>query len=211
MCVLLMRHARRSALGWIAFLCFAAGCSHGESSEKTSLWPDGTLKERWVIVTVDDGAAVRHGVYESWHESGRPYEKGRYEHGLRIGVWSSWYDHEPIAVLSRGEYRSGKPHGRWMYWHNPSHLTMASNPSKDPISRTDASSLDPPILKVANYIRGVAHGDWISWHPSGRVADSMRYVQGKLEGVVVVYDTAGHVVSRRAFKNGRLINGGQAS
>ena len=181
----------------------AGGCN-GAAGQQETHWSDGTLKERWAETESDGGSSVRHGSYESWYASGHMHERGEYSGGEKQGTWTEWYDHSSSTRLSKGAYLAGERHGVWTYWHNPEHASLHGD-FHSGHGEVDHSMMEMPVLKVAGYSHGAAHGDWISWHASGQVADSMQYVNGKLEGDVRVYNEEGTLVSSRTYQQGQSV------
>jgi len=104
----------------------------------TEYWPDGQLKLRKQVSRRDDNTVVNHGLYECWHNSGKPryratYVDGKldgvetawhqngqkrteqhYQHGLRNGPRYSW--DEQGRLRKEENYQDDKPHGTWTIW-----------------------------------------------------------------------------------------------
>jgi membrane protease YdiL (CAAX protease family) len=52
-------------------------------------YPDGTVKARWFALVVGN-AETRHGTYEEFHSNGIRSVRGRYDQGVKVGVWTTW-------------------------------------------------------------------------------------------------------------------------
>lgn len=103
-------------------------------------WPNGRLRLRKHVLTLEDGTSVNHGRFERWydngqkeyeavfvlgkkegttirfHRNGRKASEQEYRKGLRHGRSTSW---NPAGEKVKEEnWAEGKPHGTWTIWEN---------------------------------------------------------------------------------------------
>lgn len=73
---------------------------------------------------------ARHGEYNYWSATGKLIEKGKYEKGERVGLWTRWYDNGKVRsqvryVLMKSKYSKrlrGERDGLWKAYHENGQL-----------------------------------------------------------------------------------------
>jgi len=75
---------------------------------------DGRFEEEWCQQLSAFGG-LRHGWYARYDEEGRPESMGRYNNGLRVGVWTRFFS--TGEVRAQAEFREGMQHG-WVLTFN---------------------------------------------------------------------------------------------
>ncbi|KAA3611523.1 MAG: hypothetical protein DWQ01_05375 [Planctomycetota bacterium] len=86
-----------------------------QSEWRREFHPNGQRLAVYQVLRTDSGEEVRHGQWRSWHENGKPFEIGAFEHGLKSGLWTT-FDQEGGFQTSRGEYLDGRRQGEWTFW-----------------------------------------------------------------------------------------------
>lgn len=74
-------------------------------------WPDGKRKIDAVVYLNEAEEVVYQGSYQTWHERGKRFEDGKYEHGIRVGKWT--IRDEKGRLKERGHYVDGYRIGEW--------------------------------------------------------------------------------------------------
>ena len=146
---------------------------------------EGTfLHPRMTVVALDDfwnaklatfgteeGEAVRHGTYNSWHVNGQLRTTGEYELGKPVGEFVWWHANGQVAI--RGSFVDGMHHGAWQWWH--------ANGMRS------AKGI---------YNHGARVGRWMQWDEDGSLADSKDH-GGNVEEVVGLDEESDDSTSRR--------------
>ena len=114
----------------------------------------------------------RHGIWQSFHETGKLASSGAYESGFREGPWRTWS--AAGAAEAEVQYAGGIAIHETLWW--PNGQKRSSGPLED----------DLP------------HGDWSLWHENGQLAEEGPYVEGQRLGVWRVYDADGEFIPSRS-------------
>lgn len=207
-------------------IAILASCTSDTTTTRGTSWPDGTPKEEWTVIRIDDSLEVREGLYQSWYQNGQLAERGSFHAGVKDGLWTIWYGSSPNIKTMEGIFVRGEMDGRWYFWMDPSHM---SNDKKDGMAHEINSAhkmnnsahemnnsahemhdtnhvkhdfVHPEPSKFEEYKMGVPHGLSLSQHHNGQVADSFVYVNGKLEGTYISYHPNGQRATVVEYKNG---------
>ena len=147
---------------------------------------EGTfLHPRMTVINLDDfwnaslatfgteeGEAVRHGAYNSWHVNGQLRTTGEYELGKPVGQFTWWHANGQVAI--RGTFVDGLHHGQWQWWH--------ANGMRS---------------AKGQYNHGSRVGNWMQWEEDGSLADAKDH-GGNIEEVVELNnETEDDTTSRR--------------
>lgn len=109
-------------------------------------WPDGSLRMRCEVRTVD-GVAQRHGTYRRWHAGSVPAVEGAYSEGLPSGSWKAWrQDGTPLVA---GAFHEGRRSGKWEHFH-----------------------VDGRLAAVGEYLLGCRNGRWVYFDVDGAKLES---------------------------------------
>lgn len=155
-----------------------AGC--GEHTLST--WGEGVVRF--------EGAGrprAEQGPWSAWYRDGQLRARGRYEDGLRVGVWETFYPSggQGGGIQSRGERVPIPEEGRsprqgtWSFWH--------------PSGR---------LMRRGRFERGLEEGLFEEWHPSGQPRLRTQYRAGLLEGPSEEWYDDGSVRSRGSWSAG---------
>ena len=64
---------------------------------------------------------------------------------------------------------------------------------------------DGILTDAANFNNGVQEGILIKYHPNGQVWQEVPFVAGKADGEVLIYDESGELMSKKVWKEGKLV------
>lgn len=98
---------------------------------------------------------IRHGIQETWYQSGRKKTYTEFFHGVMHGKSLVWYDKDGEIPTIECEYYNGKRHGK-------------------AIERTS----DGIIVDISYYSHGFMHGLRTVYRDTGRLYSQKRYVNG---------------------------------
>lgn len=189
---------------------------------KTELFPNKQARERWTEVRNSSGEYVRHGAYHSWHTNGQQRTIGNYDHGQKVGLWTTkseqgqlleWQDYEnglehglyvsyhPTKNKKcEGRYVEGKREGSWHWWYADAML-------KEIGDYADGQKQGEWLLysevgqkkREASYLDGVLNGRYIEWGDNGLRKLEGHYRDGEKEGTWTTWDEMGQVSSTDEF------------
>lgn len=193
---------------------------------KTELYPNKQARESWTEVKESSGEYVRHGAYQSWHANGQQRTVGNYDHGQKVGLWTTkseqgqlieWQDYENglehglyvsyHATKNKkceGRYARGKREGSWRWWYADAMLREIGD-------YTDGLKQGEWLLysevgqkkREASYLDGVLNGRYIEWGDNGLRRLEGQYRDGVKEGTWTTWDEMGQIASTEAFESGR--------
>jgi antitoxin component YwqK of YwqJK toxin-antitoxin module len=167
---------------------------------------DGTLKEQYTLVYIDDTTTVKEGLYKSFYQSGQINEEGNYTNNLKTGIWTIWYDSDPSVKNMEGEFVDGKMHGVWLFWMSPAMASSvpteltADETLTQPIDTT-AEFVHPEPIKKVTFNMGVLEGLSVGYYPNGQMSDSITYENGELHGLLRYFHPNGQIASEIEYEN----------
>ena len=123
---------------------------------------------------------VHHGDYKAFHENGVQKTAGQYRHGVRIGVWTHWYENG--QKQSEMDWVQGQPEGLVIEWHE--------NGQKK---------------NEGHWKNGGRHGLSTWWYPDGTKEKEVIYVDGEPDGAWTYWDSTGAVVRVQHWDGGVLV------
>ncbi len=78
-------------------------------------WPSGAIQYRYARYLSECGTKwVRHGLFESYYESGRISAAGQYQDGHETGLWKTFHANGQLASI--GSYQKGVEVGKWQFF-----------------------------------------------------------------------------------------------
>lgn len=190
------------------------GCSSDDQSTEKTTWPNDTVREEWEVRRRADSLSIREGKFLSYYESGNKHETGFYLNDQKTGLWTFNYDSPGSPRLMEGNFIEGEMDGIWTFWMDPTHhryLLGAPDSSVDTANRhqmmymPDSGTTEPAFVKQESYRMGKPHGTWISWHPNRQMADSMGFIDGRLEGIKVSYHPNGRKSFQAVYSGGEPV------
>ena len=128
-----------------------------------------------VGVIIADSAAVRHGIYESWHENGQLECRAEYRHGELVGNCSTWFDNGQLRET--GDYEQGRRHGVMRTYHTNGQRASESN-----------------------WAQGVMHGSYTVWYAGGQLNAAGQYLDGLRDGFWVYWNEDGSKTAEGRFE-----------
>ena len=147
-------------------------------------------------VTLDvEGNYIRHGKWTEWDERGMKIAHGSYVDNRRHGEWVRLHSGREIALFreapfnafqgpfeSRAEFDHGEQHGTWTI--------------KDSEGR---------VVTNWQYDHGRRHGTWVWSYPTGKQMRQIAYVDGLIDGDLIVWDAKGQVADKHVYQKGRRL------
>ena len=130
----------------------------------------------------DDGHEryFRHGSYQSFYESGRVRSAGKYEHDVKVGVWTHWYENG--QKQGEMDWVDGKPEGVVAEWYENGQLKNAGT-----------------------WENGGRHGLSTWWYANGVKQKEVTYLNGEPDGVWTYWDSTGAVAKRQFWDRGAFL------
>jgi antitoxin component YwqK of YwqJK toxin-antitoxin module len=116
-------------------------------------WPNGQLRLKKQVLTLEDGSVVDHGSFERWHSNGEKEYKAVFVKGKKEGTTIRY--HKNGRKATEQEYKDGKRHGRSASWNDSG-----------------------AMVKEEHWNNGKPHGTWTIWK-GGKVKWSHTYDHGK--------------------------------
>lgn len=154
-----------------------------------------------------DAQGRRHGKWQKTHpDSEKIRYKGQFNHGRETGLFEyfddknkfpyltrqfndtnrialvTYYLPENGAVVSRGKMQDSLKVGVWVYFHKNTRDT----------------------LMVETYKNGKLEGEKRIYFPNGKITEVSYYQQGLRQGVTLVYDETGNLLSEIEYQNDTL-------
>ena len=114
----------------------------------------------------------RHGIWQTFHDTGKLASSGAYESGFREGPWKAWSADGAAEVEI--EFAVGLAVHETRWWPN------GQKRSSGPLEK------DLP------------HGDWSLWHDNGQLSEEGPFVEGRRLGVWRAYDAEGQFIPSRS-------------
>lgn len=181
-------------------------CTKEMKKNRKVFYEDGTLKEQYTLVYLDDTIAVKEGLYKSFYPSGQKYEEGNYTNDMKTGSWTVWYDSDPSVKNMEGEFVDNKMHGEWLFWMSPA--MAGSVPSEiipqetqKEIVDSTAEFIHPDPIKKVTFNMGILDGLSLSFYSNGQIADSITYKNGELNGILRYFHPNGQIASEIEYEN----------
>lgn len=187
--------------GWILVLG-AAALAQGALVKVEQDWPDGTKKVRGQTL---DGK--RHGTWRAWFENGKMRSFIQYRAGKWHGIRREWHDNGQIAL--EWTYTDGREDkGTVTFFHangKVRHTFKSGGKNKHP-NQVTTTWYDNGVKESEGRWRNeLQHGKWTFWYRSGKRQRVTTYKEGQPDGWSTEWDEKGKVVSKKRFKNGKLV------
>ncbi|MCA9259859.1 MAG: hypothetical protein KDA61_11695 [Planctomycetales bacterium] len=110
------------------------------------------------------------------------------------GLWRQWNSEGKLEF--DGQYRLGEPHGFWTHWITPEEETQPLSPA--------LHGFQAPFLSQAEFHRGRLHGQWVIFDANQTPCVSVQFVYGKRHGEALWYAPDGTVSRRETYVDGQL-------
>ena len=155
---------------------------------------NGTVHiEREVTMDVE-GNYIRHGNWTEWDQNGKEIAKGEYRDNQRHGDWvriysgreSQLFQEAPFTMfkapfVSRAQFHEGELHGTWVV-----------NDSEGRV--------------VVNWQYNNGDGTWSWSYPNGKQMRQITYVNGSIDGELMVWDPKGELTTHHTYQKGRRLD-----
>jgi antitoxin component YwqK of YwqJK toxin-antitoxin module len=153
-----MQSTRILLCGLLAVFCAASLANSGQlpgANVETveEYWPNGQLRLKKQVLTLEDGGVVDHGRFERWHSNGMKEYEAVFVEGKKEGTTIRY--HKSGKKATEQEYKNGERHGRSVSWNDSGEK-----------------------VKEENWMDGKPHGTWTIWE-NGKVKWSHTYDHGK--------------------------------
>lgn len=191
---------------------------------RTELYPNKQARESWTEVRNSSGEYVRQGVYQSWHTNGQQRTVGAYDHGQRVGLWTTkseqgqlveWQDYEnglehglyvsyhPTKNKKcEGRYAHGKREGSWRWWYADAMLKELGDYTYGlKQGKWFQYSEVGQKMREASYLEGVLNGRYVEWRDNGLRKLEGQYRDGAKEGIWTTWDEMGQISSTEEFRS----------
>lgn len=156
----------------------------------------------------DKKLKIKHGWFTFFYSAtGRKMYRVRYDNNYQVDTWQSWYENG--RPRDSGQLDDGKKTGYWQTWHSNGMLAASG-------AFTTTYPMEIP------YVEGVfpaekrerrafflarqpdmRTGLWKTWYRNGQIKDSLRYNNGKEEGIARSWYSNGGLESVGASINGK--------
>lgn len=143
-------------------------------------WYPLTVQRRSQLETLND---IPDGTRTEWYANGEVWLSGRYQRGVRAGVWQ---EHWPSGELRfSGTYVADKLHGTESWWYPSGQIEWQVHRE-----------------------RGDRHGQEIWWHPNGNRRRVGNYERGERHGVFSVFNLDGASAFDVEYRRGVRVSKG---
>jgi antitoxin component YwqK of YwqJK toxin-antitoxin module len=181
-------------------------CTKEVKKNRKVFYEDGTLKEQFTLVYLDDTTAVKEGLYKSFYPSGQKYEEGSYINDLKTGGWTLWYDSDPSVKNMEGEFVDDQMNGVWLFWMSPAIASsvpteLSPDETNQELVDTTVEFVHPEPIKKVTFKNGKLDGLSLSYYPNGQMADSITYLNGELHGLLRYFHPNGQIASEIEYDN----------
>jgi len=150
-----------------------------------------------------DNDGKQHG-YWIINENGVKSEEGRFEHGIRTGIWKAYFPSGKIKSLIT--YQNGKPNGYAKFYYEN------GNVSEEGIWKEnkwvgDYKYYHPngnPAYEWKYSDSGKRTGVQKYYHENGKIMIEGEWKEGKENGTIREFDKNGNLIAEKTFNDGQL-------
>ncbi|MCP4582306.1 MAG: hypothetical protein GY839_11890 [candidate division Zixibacteria bacterium] len=135
--------------------CSIAACDSSNLEKRTTLYPNGQLKEEWTVILDADSNYISQGLYVAWHENGQKQQEEYWDSGKLNGRFITWYDNG--IKRQTGAYKDGKMNCIYMEW-----------------------SPDGKKVVEGEMVAGLNQGKWTFWDENGNIYKQDDFKDGEL-------------------------------
>ena len=176
-----------------------------------------------------DEKGQKHGLWKGvYDESKRPRYEGTFNHGKETGVFKYFDDTKAQSLIATREFNNkdnsaytiiydqkknkvsegkdiGKLHeGQWKYYHEASKEVMTIENYKKGKLNGLRSVFYPSgkIAETVNYLNDVKQGPYKKYSEKGIVLEEAVYKDGAFEGPAIYRDPEGNIIAKGIYKQG---------
>ena len=158
-------------------------------------YPNRRIKIEREVKQDDQKNYHNHGSWKFWDENGNLMVEGRYDNGIRQGIWKRWHTRKDSRLfsqypyssyaepfISQTEFNEGEMDGNWVIY-------------------------DGKQRKISqwSFLNGQRDGLSMWWHPNGKQLREITYKDGDIHGEILEYTEAGVLSSKSSFEHGRML------
>lgn len=160
----------------IISILFYVSITMAQKIEK-EYYPNGNIKSEGQVL--DSGE--KQGERKYFHENGKLKSNGKYEKGVKQGMWHQNYD--KIMIKSIGNYIDGEKDGKWMWLHdNGKTKSVGIYKSGKKHGEWKEYNRYGELYLKENYIDNLLHGEFILYYENGKYKENGRYSRGIKQG-----------------------------
>jgi len=164
-----------------------------EQGEWNNYWDDGNLKNK---ASFDKGHLS--GDWESYFPNGKELSIGKYKNDMKVGEWRDYFSNGKLKDVKT--YKLFKIKRKFNDQILSKHVVLES---KLHGSSESYSEKDKKLTETGSYKEGEKDGEWTAYHPGGRMpAVVSNYKQGKLHGMMKIYNRRGKIMQEIDHKDG---------
>ena len=157
----------------------------------------------WWSTSAEVSGDARDGPYRRMGEGGVALVEGRFEGGLREGLWVERYPDG--TERSRGDWRAGRRDGPWSWWYEDGGAKKRGVYLDERPDGPWTEWYRGGDLRVkGSWAEGKPTGVWREWHPGGQLASEGRYQGGEEEGTWRMFHSDGRVGTLFNYRGGTL-------
>jgi len=178
-----------------------------------------------------DAQGKRHGVWTKNFRNGNLRYKGRFEHGVEVGVFEFYAitgEEKPIVIkdntqgnglvkvsfftkhgiLESTGFMQGKERtGLWTYYFSDGKTVLSTENYQNNELNGEVRTYyrNGQLTKLAHYKNGQLEGVRIMYSKSGKVLEELTYKAGVMDGPATVYDDNAVIFAKGNYKNGMRV------
>lgn len=125
----------------------------------------------------DQQKYIQNGYFKSFYENGAKRTEGQYDHGNKIGVWTTWYENG--HKKGQMDWVKGNPEGTVYEWYESGQQKNVGhwkNAGRDGLSTWWYANGQKE--KEVTYIGGEPNGVWTYWDSTGAIAKKQYWDHG---------------------------------
>ena len=175
------------------------------TTERRETWNDAGRQ----IIWCETPGGTRHGWYieVSLLDPDRADAGGRYEHGIKQGIWREFSGDPPThrdmpMSTDTGEYRDGVKHGDWLHHDNRNLLVVIPYRAGKRQGLWRRFHSNGQRHSVQPFSNGVAIGPLMTWHRTGQRQTWENYSNNSVEKGYLAWYPNGQLRTKRASMAG---------
>lgn len=129
-------------------------------------------------------SGMLHGLYETWHNNGKPEYKAKYIDGKRDGV-ATWWDENGIKWIEQTYSKGGIIRTRTAWDRDGKVIGEIEYKDGERWSGryVEFNDESKDVIQISNYRDGKWHGLYETWYKNGKLKSKLNYLEGRRDGV----------------------------